>query len=153
MFRTVPTTIAGIAALVAYVRDCESSGDDILDLYMDDGSEETALPTFLDTLAASLQQTIRRQWNLRTQRNNVKPTILDRPPPGWFVFAVMRERGYGWDWIALMTDVDPDLVPFRGSSRHALVRIPGKFRSRAAACDALPDMVATRHWGISPEAA
>jgi hypothetical protein len=60
MFRTVPTTIAGIAALVAYVRDCESSGDDILDLYMDDGSEETALPTFLDTLAASLQQTIRR---------------------------------------------------------------------------------------------
>ena len=72
---------------------------------------------------------------------------LDRPPAGWFVLEVMRKRSRKQDWVALMVDVDPDdeLKRCQRKSREAWVRIPGKFRNRDGARDALQDMMATRH--------
>ena len=51
MFRTAPTTVAGLTALVSYVRDCESSGDDILELCMDDDGLELARQAFPSAVA------------------------------------------------------------------------------------------------------
>ncbi len=69
----------------------------------------------------------------------------DRPPAGWFVLGVMRQRKRGWDWAALMIDVDPDDYPHRTASAECWVRIPGRHRTQAAACEALDDMMAARH--------
>jgi hypothetical protein len=33
---------------------------------------------------------------------------LDRAPPGWFVVTLTRAKSRGWDWVALMVNVDPD---------------------------------------------
>ena len=77
-----------------------------------------------------------------------QPTFLDRPPVGWFVLDVMKATsGRKWDWCAFMIDVDPDELKrgFYKAPQQAWVRIPGKHRSRAAACDALEDLFATRH--------
>jgi hypothetical protein len=74
---------------------------------------------------------------------------LDRPPPGWFVLAVMRKGGRGWDWVALMVDIDPDCLPRHlAGRRECWVTIPGKHKSWEAACKAFRDMVAMRHWII-----
>jgi hypothetical protein len=32
---------------------------------------------------------------------------LDCVPPGWFALGVMREKERGWNWVALLVDVDP----------------------------------------------
>jgi hypothetical protein len=72
--------------------------------------------------------------------------FLDRPPAGWFALDVMKESRRKWDWCALMIDVHPD--EYRLGNRKAgaaWVRIPCKHRSRDAACDALQDMMETRH--------
>jgi hypothetical protein len=85
------------------------------------------------------------------------------PPPGWFVLDVMKV-GSGWDWCALMIDVDPDELKHclcktaflyvhpneyrpdgSRTAREAWVRIPGKHRNRDAACDELENLIATRH--------
>ena len=82
----------------------------------------------------------------------------------WFVLDVMRKDARKWDWCALMIDVHPDELkhcfskyaflyvhpddyrPDRGrTAREAMVRIPGKHRNRDAACEALEEMLATRH--------
>ena len=69
---------------------------------------------------------------------------LDRPPAGWFVLSVVKQRG--GDWIALMINTDPDdFHAWRGPTRECWVRIPGKHRSGDAACDALEASIATRH--------
>jgi hypothetical protein len=74
---------------------------------------------------------------------------LDRPPAGWHVLDVMRRSSRRkWDWVALMIDVDPDDFLARRadtSSPECWVRIPGKHRTREAACEALQDLLATRH--------
>ena len=82
--------------------------------------------------------------------NPVMTTVqfLDRPPPGWFVLDVMREKARRRDWVALMIDVDPDdFITHRANTKEpgCWVRIPGKHRHRDAAWDALEDMLATRH--------
>ena len=69
---------------------------------------------------------------------------LDRPPPGWFALDVMR-KSRTWDWVALMLDIDPEEHHLGRPGRGCWVRIPGKHKSRDAACDALQDMMATRH--------
>jgi hypothetical protein len=71
---------------------------------------------------------------------------LDRPPPGWHVLDILRTRERG-RWCAYMVDFDPDtsIWPPRSARRRCWVRIPGKHRSRALACAALDDMLATRH--------
>jgi hypothetical protein len=77
---------------------------------------------------------------------------LDQPPAHWFVLDVMPTSdcrpGHLRDWSALMVDVDPYTDDFRMWSRRVserFVRIPGKHRSRDAACEALENMMATRH--------
>jgi hypothetical protein len=56
---------------------------------------------------------------------------LDRPPPGWFVLSVMRTKGRGWDWCALMIDVHPADLRAGGAShgishaRRPVVQIRG----------------------------
>jgi hypothetical protein len=91
-------------------------------------------------------------------------TFLDRPPPGWFVLDVMREGARKRNWVALMIDVHPDdLKTYKcktaflyvhpdeyrpranRTAREALVRIPGKYRTRDEAWDAPEDAGATRH--------
>jgi hypothetical protein len=95
-----------------------------------------------------------------------KLPYLDRPPEGWFLLDVMRARSRSWSWVALMVDVDPDELkrchsqgvallyvhpdeyrpdPNGRVVREAWLRIPGKFRNKDAAWDALEDMLATRH--------
>jgi hypothetical protein len=80
------------------------------------------------------------------------PKYLERPPPGMFVLSVMRQArssrlGRGWDWAALMIDVDPEEhCSGERQAEHAVwVRIPGKHRDQIAAWNALEDMIATRH--------
>ena len=88
----------------------------------------------------------------------------DVPPVGWFVISVARCGTRGWDWGALMTDVHPDELKnctcesplwlyvhpkeYRPGPRKAharYVRIPGKYKSRDAAWNALEEMMTTRH--------
>jgi hypothetical protein len=69
----------------------------------------------------------------------------DRPPSGWFVVHVMRRKRRGRDWVALLIDTDPDDFPRSTPSAECLVRIPGKHRNLEGACDALDDLMATRH--------
>jgi hypothetical protein len=72
---------------------------------------------------------------------------LDRLPADWFVLDVMREKSRGWNWVALMIDVEPD--DFVSGSRPArgqgLFLIPGKYRNREIALEALEALMATRH--------
>ena len=75
---------------------------------------------------------------------------LDRPPTGWFVLSVMRTKSCGWDWVALMIDINPDADEFEKRAlldpgHSCWVRIAGKHKSSASAHDALVDMRATRH--------
>ena len=89
---------------------------------------------------------------------------FDRPPSGWFVLSVMREKPRKWEWVALMVDVHPDELKhcrckiaflyvhpseYRPDenriAREAWVRIPGKHRNEDAAWDALQDLMTTRH--------
>ena len=89
----------------------------------------------------------------------------DRPPSGWFPLEVMREEARSWDWVCLMTDVEPDDLkhctcespvwlyvhpdeyrPQEGRvARKCWVRVPGKHRNRDAAWNALEALIATRH--------
>jgi hypothetical protein len=89
---------------------------------------------------------------------------LDRPPSGWFVLDVMRRESRKGNWVALMVDVHPDELKHcqcttaflyvhpneykpagDRTAREAWVSIPGKHRSKDAACEALENMIATRH--------
>jgi hypothetical protein len=91
---------------------------------------------------------------------------LDHPPPDWFVLTVMRAKRRGWDWVALMVDVDPDEMKGCSFSKGSVaflwvdpykhrpgprvvnecyVRVAGKHRSFEGAADALEDMMLTRH--------
>jgi hypothetical protein len=74
---------------------------------------------------------------------------LDRPPTGWFVLSVMRAKRRGWDWTALMIDVDPDDADYQSSVgrkiKQCWVRIAGKHKSHESAFRALDDMMASRH--------
>jgi hypothetical protein len=75
---------------------------------------------------------------------------LDRPPRGWYVrIVVPRDDTEGCqDWTALMFDVDPNSDNYRKDGRavrECWVRIAGKHKSHAAACEALEAMMATRH--------
>jgi hypothetical protein len=76
---------------------------------------------------------------------NKQITYLDHLPAGWFVLDVMRAKGRTRDWVALAIDADPD--DYRAyrihTVRQAWVRIPGKYRNRDAACDALEAMIAS----------
>jgi hypothetical protein len=58
MLLTVPTTLAGIAARVSHVADCESAGDDILSLVMDSEDGNGAAAALLQTLNAGLSQVV-----------------------------------------------------------------------------------------------
>jgi hypothetical protein len=78
---------------------------------------------------------------------------LDRPPPGWFVLELMQRKARSRDWVALMVDYDPDdydpcdpnYIRPPANAPAAWLLIPGKHSSRDAACDALEDMMTTRH--------
>jgi hypothetical protein len=89
---------------------------------------------------------------------------LDPPAPGWFVLDVMRKKQRGWDWVALMVDVDPedlqncicefpalffvhpnDYRPGDRVAHQSWLRIPGKHKSRESAWRALQDSMLTRH--------
>jgi hypothetical protein len=89
---------------------------------------------------------------------------LDLPSTGWFALDVMRKEARKWDWVVLMVDVHPDDLKtctcdfpalfyvhpkdYRPGNRRAQqrwVRVPGKYRNRDAAWDAVEDMIATKH--------
>jgi hypothetical protein len=59
----------------------------------------------------------------------------------------MRQRG--WDWVALMIDVDPDDAEYHWSAGRKIagcwVRFSGKHKSGKSAERALEDMMATHH--------
>jgi hypothetical protein len=75
---------------------------------------------------------------------------LDRPPAGWFALDVMRKEVRKWDWVVLMIDVHPDdYCSGERTARSRWVSIPGKHRNRDAACDALENMIATRHQSVA----
>ena len=59
---------------------------------------------------------------------------LDRPPTGdWFVLDIMPKDQRSRDWVALMIDVDPDVVKHSPVQVRSLwVRVPGKHRNHAA---------------------
>jgi hypothetical protein len=67
------------------------------------------------------------------------------PPPGWFVLDVIKKEERGRDWVALMVDVHPDDLKNFTCARQRWFNIPGKHRNRDDACDALEDMMTTRH--------
>jgi hypothetical protein len=46
---------------------------------------------------------------------------VDRVPADWFVLDVMRSKSRGWDWVALMVDVDPDDL------KHCACEFPALF--------------------------
>jgi hypothetical protein len=73
--------------------------------------------------------------------------IVDAAPAGWHVLGdVLRETCRGWDWFAMMIDVDLDEAVRRPHDvRSVWVRIAGKHKSRDAARAALVEMMATRH--------
>ena len=89
------------------------------------------------------------------------PETVNRPRAGWFTLAVMRNGSRGWDWSALMIDVEPDDLkncacdfpalfyvdpndyhPGEREAHQCYVAIPGKHRSRDAAWAALDAMIA-----------
>jgi hypothetical protein len=77
-----------------------------------------------------------------------KPSLqfLDLPPPGWFVLGVMKKDSRGWDWVALMVDVDPDEIRTKGRTfRECWVPVPGKHRNLVSALNAFEELSATRH--------
>jgi hypothetical protein len=59
MFLTVPTTLAGIAALVSHVVECESKGREMLNINMLDKGDNEAAAVLLQTLNAALSQVVR----------------------------------------------------------------------------------------------
>ena len=80
------------------------------------------------------------------------------------MLEIMRDKERSRDWTAIMIDVDPDDLKtcvcefpalffvhpdeYRPGNRVAhqgFFRIPGKYRNRDAAYDALAEMMATRH--------
>jgi hypothetical protein len=89
---------------------------------------------------------------------------LERLQPGWFALDVIQEKARKRDWVALMVDVHPDDLkictcrfpalfyvhpkdyrPGERTVRQCWLRIPGKFRNKDAAWNALQDMMVTRH--------
>jgi hypothetical protein len=97
--------------------------------------------------------------------NTAEVKYLDRVPPGWFVLDVMqagkRKRVH---WAALIIDVDPDDLkgcqcdfpalfyvhpkdykPGTRKTSQGWFRIPGKYKSKDLAWEALEEMMATRH--------
>jgi hypothetical protein len=93
------------------------------------------------------------------------PRLIDKPPTGWFALDVTKTgSARKWDWVALMIDVHPDDLKYclckiawlyvhpndyqpdgSRTAQEAWVRIPGKHRTKAAAWDALQDLLSTRH--------
>jgi hypothetical protein len=61
MILTVPTTLAGVAALVSYVVECERAGWQILNLDMDGGGdrEVPGAAALMQTLDAALSEIVR----------------------------------------------------------------------------------------------
>lgn len=89
---------------------------------------------------------------------------LDHLPSGWFALAVIREGERGGNWTALLVDVNPDELktckcqfpalfyvdpkdykPGPREAHQGWFRIPGKFRSRDSAWDALEEMMVIKH--------
>jgi len=87
---------------------------------------------------------------------------LDRLEPGWFVLDVMQAKAREKNWLALMIDVDPDElkncicdvpalfyvrpvdhVPGDRTVRQRWFRIPGRYRNKVIAREALQEMMAT----------
>lgn len=86
---------------------------------------------------------------------------LDRPPAGWHALDVMKSgKGGSRDWVALMIDVHPDDLKHclcetaflyvhpneykpdgSRSAREAWVRVPGKYRNKDAAWEAVEKMI------------
>ena len=95
------------------------------------------------------------------RRSMTIPT-LNSPPPGWFILDVMQAERKRTQWVALMIDVDPDVLKYCKAKvaflyvhpkeyqptrtlREAWVPIAGKYKTRDAAWDALEEMMQTRH--------
>jgi len=89
---------------------------------------------------------------------------LDRPTAGWFPLDIMYESDSKRDWVALMIDVEPDDLEsctcefpallyvhpkkYRPGPRKVeqrWLRVPGEHRNKAAAWDALMELIETRH--------
>ena len=79
--------------------------------------------------------------------------IVDRPPPGWFVLAVVPRSGRviplrPATWAALMIDVPAEghCSGQQPATKPAVwVHVPGKHQTRDAAWDAFEDWRQTRH--------
>lgn len=82
---------------------------------------------------------------------------LHRPPAGWFPLDVIREHARKRDRIALMIDVDPDDLNRCAKAQKAWVRIPGRYRNKDAAWNALgtcsPRDIAQHHKPAGPTSA
>ena len=78
------------------------------------------------------------------QRYSMSAIVLDLPPAGWFVIAVMPGKRRQ-DWVALMIDVPPDQFRTGHKARSCWVKIAGEYRDEWSARDALLDLMVTRH--------
>jgi hypothetical protein len=70
--------------------------------------------------------------------------VLDLPPAGWFVIAVMQGKRRQ-DWVALMIDVPPDQFRTGHKARSCWVKLAGEYRDEWSARDALLDLMVTRY--------
>jgi hypothetical protein len=70
---------------------------------------------------------------------------IDRVPERWHVIDVMKRTSRCWDWVTMVFDVDYKTFRKGAKAQSQMVRIPGKHRNRDAACEALEDLMATRH--------
>jgi hypothetical protein len=91
----------------------------------------------------------RAHANKPKDRKAMKLEYLDRPTPGWKAIDVFPAKSRGWDWVALMIDVDPKALQdhYRPGGRvpqQRWMRIRGKHRKRDRAYRALEEMTQIR---------
>jgi hypothetical protein len=89
-----------------------------------------------------------KEWSVPITMPEMILRAANSPSPYFWAEDPSSVQRPGGDWSAPMVDVDPDTDDYRMRWRRVsecFVRIPGKHRSRDAACEALENMMATRH--------
>jgi uncharacterized membrane-anchored protein len=108
---------------------------------MDDA--RAAIGAELERFADNTLEYVRREARLTFEPLTLPP--LHTKFAARHALVVVRERPPKWDWVVLMVDVlHPDWL-MRLPCKTAVVRVPGKHRTRDAAWEAFEDMIATRH--------
>ena len=56
IFTTVPTTLVGVKALLAYIVECEEQGDEICETYLEQNGDETCGELLPVTLLTAIER-------------------------------------------------------------------------------------------------